>query len=199
MRKSANYPGIFQVYPGFVRYTRKILGFLPILLILAPKQPQTRLRALKNDDFHGVSPRKLEGAVGKRAGNTERKSGRVREETCIQPNLDGILLVRCIGSVVRPCLGARTLELVRELEPFLFSSPRPASASEEYQGSSSELRTNRERTATYLFFGYAGLYSPWLPTRGLVRLDASGSPPVSPILLSSQHARGEFVRSARLV
>ena len=87
LRKSANYPGIFQVYPGFVRYTRKILGFLPILLILAPKQPQTRLRALKNDDFHGVSPRKLEGAVGKRAGNTERKSGRVREETCIQPNL----------------------------------------------------------------------------------------------------------------
>ena len=92
MRKSANYPGIFQVYPGFVRYTRKILGFLPILLILAPKQPQTRLRALKNDDFHGVSPRKLEGAVGKRAGNTERKSGRVREETCIQPKPRGAVV-----------------------------------------------------------------------------------------------------------
>ena len=71
LRKSANYPGIFQVYPGFVRYTRKILGFLPILLILAPKQPQTRLRALKNDDFHGVSPRKLEGAVEKKRKGTE--------------------------------------------------------------------------------------------------------------------------------
>ena len=43
---------------------------------------------LAEDEFHGVSPgfplgfpRKLEGVVGKRAGNTERKPGRVREET----------------------------------------------------------------------------------------------------------------------
>ena len=67
LRKSARYPGVFQVYPGFVRYTRIIPGILPILLILAPKQPQTRLRA--RTEKWMVSPwsfpRKLEGAVGK--------------------------------------------------------------------------------------------------------------------------------------
>ena len=50
LRKSANYPGIFQVYP-------QNTGGLPILLTLAQKQ--TRLRAQKNnDDFHGVSSTK---------------------------------------------------------------------------------------------------------------------------------------------
>ena len=34
----------------------------------------------------------------------------------------------------------------------------------------------RADTREYLFFCYAGLYSPWSPTRGLARLDASGSP-----------------------
>ena len=46
-------PRYFPGIPGFSRYTRKIPGILPIL---APKQPQTRLRAPKNDEFHGVSP-----------------------------------------------------------------------------------------------------------------------------------------------
>ena len=32
-------------------------------------------------EFPRGFPRKLEGVVGKRAGNTERKPGRVREET----------------------------------------------------------------------------------------------------------------------
>ena len=40
--KACKSAGITRVYPGFPRYTRKIPGILPIL---APKQPQTRLRA----------------------------------------------------------------------------------------------------------------------------------------------------------
>ena len=80
----------------------------------------------------------------------------------------------------RSPLGARTLELVRELEPFLFSSP-PDPLHTRRPRNTREVRLNCvcERTANepqYLFFGYAGLYSPWSPIRGLVRLDASGSP-----------------------
>ena len=79
-------------------------------------------------------------------------------------------------------MGARTLELVRELEPFLFSSP-PDPLHTRRPRNTREVRLNCERTANepqYLFFGSAGLYSPWLPTRGLVCLDASGSPPSPP-------------------
>ena len=43
-------------------------------------------------EFPRGFPRKLEGVVGKRAGNTERKPGRVREETLGQakPSTEGI-------------------------------------------------------------------------------------------------------------
>ena len=80
----------------------------------------------------------------------------------------------------RSPLGARTLELVRELEPFLFSSPPPTRFTPAGRGIPGkfvcELRTNHAERTVIFIFGYAGLYSPWSPSRGLVRLDASGSP-----------------------
>ena len=45
LRKSANYPGIFQVCTMKKLVYPQNTGILPILLISAPKQPQTRLRA----------------------------------------------------------------------------------------------------------------------------------------------------------
>ena len=60
-----------------------------------------------------------------------------------------------------------------------FSPPPPDPLHTRRARNTREVRLNCERTANepqYLFFGYAGLYSPWSPIRGLVRLDASGSP-----------------------
>ena len=103
-REPANSAGVFSRYiRGVPGIPAKYPGILPIWLIWGPNQPQTRLRAREIDDFHGVSP--LEGALGKLAGNTERKPGRVREETLgqakrertcevPQPNHDGLSWLR---------------------------------------------------------------------------------------------------------
>ena len=45
-------------------------------------------------EFPRGFPRKLEGVVGKQAGNTERKPGRVREETLGQAKTLGLLDTR---------------------------------------------------------------------------------------------------------
>ena len=51
-------------------------------------------------EFPRGFPRKLEGVVGKRAGNTERKPGRVREETLGQANARHSLYFRLFGEFV---------------------------------------------------------------------------------------------------
>ena len=52
-------------------------------------------------EFPRGFPRKLEGVVGKQAGNTERKPGRVREETLVQAKSGASTLDSCPLPVYR--------------------------------------------------------------------------------------------------
>ena len=86
-------------------------------------------------EFPRGFPRKLEGVVGKRAGNTERKPGRVREETlgqaksCIhaQP-------VTLVEDMPLRTASAASVELIRanarENECALTGEPQPNSKKE---------------------------------------------------------------------
>ena len=83
MQKCGYYPGIpgfFQVYPQNTRY---FADFGPKT---ASDTAQSPPKMTNSTEFPRGFPRKLEGVVGKRAGNTERKPGRVREETLGQAN-----------------------------------------------------------------------------------------------------------------
>ena len=59
-------------------------------------------------EFPRGFPRKLEGVVGKRAGNTERKPGRVREETLVQAKS-----LVCVETFTLPYLTLPVLEPAR--------------------------------------------------------------------------------------
>ena len=79
--KSAGITRVYRVFPGIPAKYPVFCRFWPQNSLRHGSEPPP------NDEFHGVSrgfPRKLEGVVGKRAGNTERKPGRVREETLVQ-------------------------------------------------------------------------------------------------------------------
>ena len=71
--------GYFLGIPGGVPGTRKPRYFV---CRFGRFGAQTSLRL-------GSEPGKLEGDLGKLAGNTERKPGRVREETLVQANVRG--------------------------------------------------------------------------------------------------------------
>ena len=97
------------------------------------------------------------------------------------------------ASVRSFALGRRTLELVRELEPFLFLLPpdpllhtRRPRIPGKFVCDANEQRTNRN---IYFWALQVCRVFPWLPTRGLVRLDATLGEPPSPSLLAIQHAQ----------
>ena len=80
-RKPANYTRYFPGIPGVCQAAQNTRYFADF----ADFDPQTASDSAQSPEKWMVSPwsfpRKLEGAVGKLAGNTERKPGRVREET----------------------------------------------------------------------------------------------------------------------
>ena len=97
LRKSARYPGILQVYRGFPGIPAKYPVFCRFWPQNSLRHGSEPTKMTNSTEFPRGFPRKLEGVVGKQAGNTERKPGRVREETLVQAKagrMDGAARLR---------------------------------------------------------------------------------------------------------